>query len=123
MRSHRTYDELKECCPLCLKVLRRVGPEQVARITLDTSVEKTEALRYQGISCRLRKNFPVNSCGASSANQTAVSAPSSTERVAFGPPMSVRTHPGHIALTAMWSARSASASMTVRPLSASFDRQ
>src|SRR4051794_32363174 len=78
---------------------------------------------YQAISRRLRKNFPVTSWGASSANQTAVSAPSSTESVAFGPPMSVRTHPGHMELTAMWSARSASASMIVKPLSASFDRQ
>jgi hypothetical protein len=37
--------------------------------------------------------------------------------------MSIRSHPGHIELTAMWSARSASASKMVKPLSAGFDRQ
>jgi hypothetical protein len=54
------------------------------------------------------------SWGASSASQTAVSAPSSMQRVAFGLPISVRTHPGQITLTATRSTRSASANMIIR---------
>src|SRR5947209_4689275 len=46
---------------------------------------------YHGTSRGSRKNFPVRLFGASSANQTAMSAPSSTDRLAFGPPLLSRT--------------------------------
>src|SRR4051794_29027122 len=70
----------------CPNWLRRGGPKHLTGGGFAAHVDESEACSYQGISCRLRKNFPVNSCGASLANQTAVSAPSSTEIVAFGPP-------------------------------------
>src|SRR3954452_9401633 len=54
---------------------------------------------YQGIGSRLRKNPPVGPSSGRVASQTAVSAPSSTDRGAPAPPMSVRTHPGHIEFT------------------------
>src|ERR1700724_54563 len=64
------------------------------------------ATSYQWISFRSRKNLPEISGGASVANQTAVSAPSSTDLDALGPPISVRTQPGHIELTVIPSLRS-----------------
>ena len=48
------------------------------------------------------------------AAQTGVSAPSSTERVAPDPPMSVRTHPGQTELTRMPLPRNSEARMRVR---------
>jgi len=62
---------------------------------------------HHPMTLRSLRNFPLKVCGASVASQTAVSAPSSTDRVAFAPPISVRTHPGHITLTAMPSELSA----------------
>src|SRR5438552_12151493 len=50
---------------------------------------------HQGITLRSLQNLPVSFCGASEANQTTPAAPSRTERVAFEPPISVRTQPGH----------------------------
>jgi hypothetical protein len=47
-----------------------------------------------------------------------VSAPSSTERLAFSPPISVRTQPGHTEFTAHFG--NAAASCTVTPFSAVF---
>src|SRR5262249_52362705 len=74
---------------------------------------------HHGISLRSRRNFPVNLCGASLASHTIVSAPSSTERVAFPPPMSVRTQPGQTALTANFG--NAATSCDVTPFSAAFE--
>jgi hypothetical protein len=51
---------------------------------------------HQAIVLRSRKKRPLRVSGAAVASQTAVSAPSSTERVALAPPISVRTQPGHI---------------------------
>ena len=76
---------------------------------------------HHGISSRSRKNLPVSSSGASVASRTAVSAPSSTDRGAVGPPISVRTQPGHVEFTAILSPCRALASMRVSPLSASFE--
>jgi hypothetical protein len=55
------------------------------------------------------------------ASQTIMSAPSSTERVAFLPPMSVCTQPGQTEFTANFG--SAAASYDVTPLSAVFEMQ
>src|SRR5215471_21368608 len=76
---------------------------------------------HQGISLRSRRNLAVRSCGASLASHTMVSAPSSTERLAFWPPISVRTQPGHTEFTANFG--NAAASCTVTPLSAVFEMQ
>jgi hypothetical protein len=59
--------------------------------------QRLELYAHHPMTLRSRKNFPLNVCGASVASHTAVSAPSSTDRVALAPPISVRTHPGHIA--------------------------
>jgi len=69
----------------------------------------------------VRKNLPVRFCGASVASQTIVFAPSSTERVAFRPPRSVRTQPGQTEFTAAFG--NAAASCDVTPLSAVFEMQ
>src|SRR6058998_2663947 len=76
---------------------------------------------HQGISFRSRKNFPVSFCGASAASQTIVFAPSSTERVAPCPPISVRTQPGQTEFTANFG--NAVASCEVTALSAVFEMQ
>src|SRR5437660_11450594 len=76
---------------------------------------------YQGISFRSRKNFPVSFCGASLASHTIVSAPSSTDRVAPCPPISVRTQPGQTEFIANFG--SAVANCDVTPLSAVFEIQ
>ena len=55
---------------------------------------------HQAMGFRSRRNWPVRVCGASSASQTIVSAPSSTERGAASPPISVRTQPGETEFTA-----------------------
>ena len=60
-------------------------------------------------------------CGASLPSHTIVSAPSSTERLAFSPPISVRTQPGHTEFTANFGI--AAASCTVTPFSAVFEMQ
>src|ERR687885_86142 len=76
---------------------------------------------YQGIWRRSRKNPPVGPPSGSVASQTIVSAPFSTERVALGPPMSVRTHPGSRQFTSTLGAparATASATMRVSALSA-----
>ena len=59
-------------------------------------VEGAARAAYHGMTLRSRKNLPLSVCGASVANQTAVSAPSLTDRGALAPPISVLTHPGHI---------------------------
>src|SRR4029077_9341059 len=66
---------------------------------------------YQGMTFRSLKNLAVAECGASDANHTIPAAPSRTERVAFEPPMSVRTQPGHTEFTANFG--NAAASCTV----------
>ena len=57
------------------------------------------ALDYQGIAIRSRKKPPLGPSSARVASQTKVSTASSGERGAPAPPMSVLTHPGHMALT------------------------
>src|SRR5262249_40160698 len=76
---------------------------------------------YQGISRRWRKKPPVGPPSGRVASQTAVSAPFSTGTVAFGPPISVLTQPGHMALTRMLVPRSSSAKMRVRAFRAPFE--
>src|ERR1043166_10277596 len=76
---------------------------------------------HHGISFRSRKNLPVSSRGAAVASHTIVSAPSATERGAFGPPMSVRTQPGQTEFTPMPLLRNAAASWRVTALSAVFE--
>src|SRR6266404_1783746 len=76
---------------------------------------------HHGITLRSLQNLPVSVCGASAASQTMPDAPSATERVAFAPPISVRTQPGQTELTAK-SARAA-ASWTVTPFSAVLEMQ
>src|SRR5262245_54970590 len=56
---------------------------------------------HHGMTLRSRRNFPIKSCGASSASQMAVSAPCETSRSAFAPPMPLLIHPGHIELPAI----------------------
>jgi hypothetical protein len=73
------------------------------------------------MTLRSLQNFPVSFCGASAANHTIPDAPSATERVAFEPPMSVRTQPGHTEFIANFG--NAAASCTVTPLSAVFEMQ
>ena len=68
-----------------------------------------------------RKNPPEGPSAGSVASQAAVSAPFSTERAALGPPMSVRTQPGHIALILTSPGPSSEAVMRVNALSAAFD--
>jgi hypothetical protein len=51
---------------------------------------------HHPITLRSRRKCPLRVDGASVASHTAVSAPSSTDREALAPPISVRTHPGHI---------------------------
>src|SRR5205085_7332186 len=63
---------------------------------------------HHGITFRSFTNLPVRSCGASVASQTIVAAPSATERVAFSPPMSVRTQPGQTLFTANFGSAAAS---------------
>jgi hypothetical protein len=69
----------------CHACFRDTNPQERLK-GLDECVTRAEYSR------RLRKELPFRSCPASSASQTAVSAPSSTESVALEPPMSVRTH-------------------------------
>jgi len=56
---------------------------------------------HHGIDFRSRKNPPLGPSSGNVASHTMVSAPCSTERSACGPPMSVRTQPGHTELTLM----------------------
>ena len=57
---------------------------------------------YQAIIFLSRKNPPVGPPSSRVAIQTAVSAPSAVDRSASAPPISVRTHPGHIEFTRMF---------------------
>src|SRR5262249_4449565 len=50
-----------------------------------------------------------------------LAAPSSTERGAPRPPMSVRTQPGHVAFTRIWRSASSAARIRVSALSAAFE--
>src|SRR5207237_8986450 len=79
------------------------------------------ATRYQSIAFRSLKNPPVGPFAGSAASPTIVSAPSSTDCVAPGPPMSVRTQPGHALLTRTPAPFVAAASCRVNALSALFD--
>src|SRR5205085_2908142 len=76
---------------------------------------------YHGMTLRSRQNLPVSFCGASAASQTMPAAPSAMERVAFDPPMSVRTQPGQTELTAKFGR--AAASCEVTPFNAVFEMQ
>src|SRR5207245_4433542 len=76
---------------------------------------------HHGITLRSCKNLPVSFCGASAASQTIPSAPSSTDRVALAPPISVRTQPGQTEFTA--NLGSAAASCEVTPFKAVLEMQ
>src|SRR5262245_24416025 len=78
---------------------------------------------HQGISRWSRKNRPVGPPSGSEASQAGVSDPLSGERGALGPPIDVRTHPGHTAFTKIprGSRLSSRAKMRVRALSPTFD--
>jgi hypothetical protein len=78
-------------------------------------------LRYHGITFLSRQNFPVSLWGASLTNQTIPEAPSATDLVAFGPPISVWTQPGQTEFTANFG--KAAASCTVTPFIAVFEMQ
>src|SRR5215203_3106388 len=78
---------------------------RISRRNAKSSAASSTPLRHSaghhGIDRRSRKKPPVGPLFGSVAAQTGVSAPSSTERVAPDPPMSVRTHPGQTELTRM----------------------
>src|SRR5580765_1122436 len=76
---------------------------------------------YQVIACRSLKKPPVGPFAPSVASQTMVSAPSCTDLGAPGPPMSVRTQPGHALFTSTPEPRMAAASCRVKALSAALD--
>src|SRR5919106_1603188 len=76
---------------------------------------------YQGIGLRSRKKPPLGAPSGSVASQTGVLAPSSTERRAFCPPMSVRTQPGQTELTRMFSSSSSAVNIRVSALRPVFD--
>ena len=78
---------------------------------------------YQAIDLRSRKKPPVGPPSGSVANQTAVSAPSATERSASGEPVPFRTQPGSTELTNTPLAMSSALRMRVIPLRANFDRR
>src|SRR5215210_4364760 len=73
---------------------------------------------YQRTGLLSRKKPPVGPLLGSVAAQMRASAPSSTERVAPEPPISVCTHPGLTALTRMPLPRNSEARMRVRALRA-----
>ena len=73
--------------------------------------------RYQSMRRRSRKNPPVGPSSPKVASHTGVSAASSGEVVAPAPPMRVRTHPRHTALT-LTPRPAPAASFTVRALRA-----
>src|SRR5262249_18467227 len=78
---------------------------------------------HHAISFRSAKDPPVGPFPGSVAHQTIVCAPCSTDRGAFGPPMSVRTHPGHALLTRTPDAWVSAASVRVKPFSAVFEME
>src|SRR4051812_48341087 len=78
-----------------------------------------QRMRYQAIRFRSWKKPPLGPSAGSVASQTIVSAPSSTLRVAFGPPMSVRTQPGSTQFTR--ADGNAEASITVIAFSVAFE--
>src|SRR5260370_35427385 len=71
---------------------------------------------YQGSGWRQWKNPPVGPPSGRVANHTIVSAPSSTERAAAGPPMRVPTQRGPPALTSRLDPRSVTATMRTTPM-------
>ena len=76
---------------------------------------------HQGMTFLSLQNFPVSFCGASQASHTMPDAPSAIDRVAFEPPISVRTQPGQTEFTADFG--SAAASCEVTPFNAVFEMQ
>jgi len=78
-------------------------------------------LYYHGISFLSLKNLPEGPLSGSNESQTAVSAPSSTERVAPGPPISVRTQPRLIVLTSIFVLNNSVARIFVNEFNAVFE--
>ena len=79
-----------------------------------SSPEDRDRKLHQGIILWSRTNLPRSEAGASSASQTAVSAPWVTSRSAFGPPMSVFTLPGQMELTHLgWCSKAGATTMAV----------
>src|SRR5262249_35151383 len=76
---------------------------------------------HQGIGFISRKKRPEGAPAGSVESHTAVSAPFPTVRVALGPPIAVRTQPGHMALILMLPRPSSAAVMRVSALSPAFD--
>src|SRR4051812_41550032 len=76
---------------------------------------------HQAIGFRSLKKPPVGPFAHSVASQRIVSAPSSTERGAAEPPISVRTQPGEAQLTRTPVPRVAAASWRVKAFNAAFD--
>src|SRR5664279_4499289 len=85
--------------------LRLVGLRPKTSLAKQTP---SDCRNHQGMAFRSLQNLPVSSWGASDASQTIPLAPSPTERVAFDPPMSVRTQPGQTELTANFGKAAAS---------------
>src|SRR5260370_38184832 len=78
---------------------------------------------YQGSGWRSWKNPPVGPPSGRAANQTIVSAPSSTDRDAAGPPMRLRTQPRATAFTSTLAPRAASPTMRVTPFSTALEAE
>ena len=126
-RSGRTV-EYRRLCRFCEALGRSRGTAPSIRIEvilLRALFVRLCALRgsrivadYHATRRRFRNSFPLGPLSGSVASHTAVSAPCSTLLVAFEPPMSVRTHPGHAALTSTLDPSVAAANMHVNALSA-----
>jgi mannosyltransferase len=74
---------------------RRSGMSTLAGMLLSAPRPRS----HHGNGRPSRKNPPVGPSSGRSTAQSTLAAPSATERGAAGPPMSVRTHPGQVALT------------------------
>src|SRR6185295_11040969 len=96
----------------------RRGRDEVRK---DVCARARSAARYQSISRRSLKNFPVGPFEGSVASQTIVSAPSSTDRGAPRPPIRVRTQPGFTQLTSTPLPLVDAASWIVSAFSAAFE--
>ena len=100
---------------------RREGPVPAAPPAAPPDATIASQPRYQGIGSRSRKKPPLGPSSGRVASQTAVSAPSSTERGALSPPIRVLTQPGQRELTRIPEPASSAASTRVRALSAVFE--
>src|SRR5690349_5362296 len=89
------------------------------------SVDCRIPIPYHWVIFLSKKKPPVGPPSGNVANQTAVSAPSSTDLGAVEPPISVRTHPGSTAFISMLTAPSllsSFANIIVKTFKLAFDR-